>query len=232
MIASAASSPSSARDLHDRFVTLLLPRLVTHASVKFRLHKCRARRDEAIQECLSLAWQWYVRLCRRGKDPIDFPVAFVGYVVRAVKSGRRLCGIERARDVLSPLAQQRQGFAVESLPSSTRTSMHDLYGKPQGQEMHDAFEERLQDNTVTPPPDAAAFRIDWPRFFAALKARDQDLAVFLSLGHSCTAAAAKFGLTPGRVTQLRQQWHRNWLAFESGKDPGDSAVSQERPVAA
>jgi hypothetical protein len=215
MIASAAlsASSSSAVDLHARFM-VLLPRVITHARITFRYLKCRSKKEEAIQECVSVAWKWFARLCERGKDAADFPVAFACLVVKAVKCGRRVCSAEKANDVLSPRAQQRYGFTVESLPPSTRTCVEELYGRPHGQEMLDTFEERLRDNTVTPPPDAAAFRIDWPRFFASLPERDRDLAVFLSMGHSGKAAAAKFKVSQGRVTQLRQKWCREWRAFE------------------
>src|SRR5262249_36114803 len=121
-------------------------------------------------------------------------------------------------DVLSPLAQQRHGFRVELLPSSTRNPHEQLYAEPHGQQMQDAFEERLRDNTVTPPPDAAAFRIDWPVFLRGLTRRDQAMATFLSLGNSGKATAAKFGLTPGRVTQLRQRWCRQWRACQGEAD--------------
>src|SRR5262249_56372109 len=81
---------------------------------------------------------------------------------RAVNSGRRVCGHERAKDVLSPVAQRRHGFAVEALPHATSTSHEHLYASPHGQERLDAFEERLRDNTQTPPDEQAAFRIDFP----------------------------------------------------------------------
>ena len=75
-----------------------------------------------------------------------------------------------------------------------------MAGASQGQQDVDAYEERLRDNTVTPPPDAAAFRIDWSHFLATLSARDRQLAHFLSLGHAGKAAARKFRLSPDRVT--------------------------------
>jgi len=78
----------------------------------------------------------------------------------------------------------------------------------------------------TPPPDAAAFRIDFPRFLGGMSERDRALAMFLSLGHSATRAADKFGLSCGRVTQLRQQWHENWRRFvgeETGEECGQPA---------
>ena len=82
-----------------------------------------------------------------------------------------------------------------------------------GDALYGAVAERLQENAVTPVPDQVQFRLDWPRFFASLSARDRRLAAFLALGHSGRQAAGRFRLSPGRVTQLRQQWRRQWRAF-------------------
>jgi hypothetical protein len=213
MTVTAAPCAASADDRQAQFM-VLLPRIVTHARIQFRHVKCRAHRDEALQECVSLGWKWYVRLWERGKDAMDFPVAFVCLVVKAVKSGRRLCGQEKAKDVLSPLAQRQHRFTVESLPASRRSCFQEGHAKPGDQRMLHIFDERLRDNPSTSPADAAAFRIDWPEFFAALPARDRKLAVFLSLGHSGKAAAAQFGVSAGRVTQLRQKWCRQWRACQ------------------
>lgn len=116
--------------------------------------------------------------------------------------------------MLSPLAQRRRGFQVEPLPASTRTSVAELYSKPNGQRDMDAFEEVLQDDSTTPILDQVAFRIDWPRFFRSLPKRDRRVARFLALGNSGKDAASKFHLSPGRVTQLRQRWCREWRTFQ------------------
>lgn len=79
----------------------------------------------------------------------------------------------------------------------------------------DAYEERLHENRRTPIPEQVAFRIDWPRFLRSLSRRDQRLATFLSLGNSAKQAADKFHLSPGRVTQIRQQWCREWRTMNS-----------------
>src|SRR2546423_435108 len=71
------------------------------------------------------------------------------------------------------------------------------------------------------PPDAAAFRIDWSHFLATLSERDRQLAHFLSLGHRAKVAAKKFKLSPGRVTQLCQQWCKEWLACQGEDDAAD-----------
>ena len=64
---------------------------------------------------VALAWAWHLRLAERGQDAAQFPSAIAKFAARAVRSGRRLAGMDRA-DVLSPLAQQRTGFAVGKLP--------------------------------------------------------------------------------------------------------------------
>jgi hypothetical protein len=199
--------------LQVRFLALV-PRIETHAGICFRGIRCPVTREDRVAECVALAWKWFLGLAERGKDPFAFPMAFAALLARAVRCGRKLCGQERAGDVLSFVAQARHGFRVERLPASTRSPHEDLYADPHGQAQLDSFEERLRDNTITPPPDAAAFRVDWPLFLVGLTRRDQEMALFLSLGHSGKAAAAKFGLSPGRVTQLRQRWCREWRACQ------------------
>ena len=62
-----------------------------------------------------------------------------------------------------------------------------------------------------------AFRLDWPRYFCSLTPRDRQLAEHLSMGHTAKSAASKFGLSPGRVTQLRQRWCSEWRQFEEAE---------------
>ena len=200
---------------------MLLPRLQQHGQIYFRDLKCPGQKQDAIQEMLALAWKWLLRLHERGKDITCFPMVFVYLVARAVQNGRKLCGQASAKDVLNPSAQRRHDFTVEALPSSTCRALDDIYAIVRGQQALDAYEDRLRDNTVTPPPEAAAFRIDFPRFLRELSERDRQMAMFLSLGHSAKKAAHRFGLSPGRVTQLRQQWCQHWRRWQ-GEEDGNS----------
>jgi hypothetical protein len=213
--------------LHDRFLRLL-PRIEGHARIFFRGVRCPARQEDLVQECVALGWRWFLRLTEQGKDVFAFPSAFGALLARAVRCGRRLCGQEKSRDALSFVAQARHGFRVERLPQSTRSPHEHLYADPHGQALHDEFEERLRDNTLTPVPDAAAFRIDWPLFLCGLTARDREMALFLALGNSGKAAAAKFGVSPGRVTQLRQQWCRAWRACQGEADPDRGGAARQQ----
>src|SRR5580692_6089376 len=106
MIASAmpACSPSAPQATQQAFLSIL-PRLKLHAKVYFRDVKNPERREEAICEMLALAWSWFVRLAQRGKDATQFASVLAAYAARAVRAGRRLCGQEKSKDALSPLAQ-------------------------------------------------------------------------------------------------------------------------------
>jgi hypothetical protein len=212
--------------LQAKFLTLL-PKIERCARFYFRHITCFAQRTDRIAETVGVCWKWFVRLAERGRDAAEFVTTLVALAARAVNSGRRVGKQESAVDVLSNVAQHRHGFNVESLPVSTRRSQESINAVVRGQEELDAYEERLQDNTVTPPPDAAAFRIDFPHFLAAMSDRDRALAMFLSLGHSAKMAADKFGVSCGRVTQLRQKWHENWRLVE-GEDPSDECDQSAR----
>jgi hypothetical protein len=72
----------------------------------------------------------------------------------------------------------------------------------------------MRDNTATPVPAQVAFRLDWPAFLRTLGRRDRALADYLALGHGATSAARRFGLSIGRVSQLRGAWCRAWRRFQ------------------
>jgi DNA-directed RNA polymerase specialized sigma24 family protein len=186
--------------LHAPFLALL-PRIERHARIAFRHLGCPQGRDDAVAEAVALAWREYLRLVERGKDPAQFVSTFASYAARAVWRGRRVCGQEAGHEVLSPRAQARHGFAVLGLPAGPST----LEGSP--------LEEALLDNLVTPPPEAAAFRIDFPAWLATWPERDRRLIEALGLGERTSALADQFGLTPGRISQKRREYHGDWERF-------------------
>jgi hypothetical protein len=146
-----------------------------------------------------LCWLWFVRLARRGKDATRFPSLLASFAARAVRSGR-LCGQEPSRDALSPLAQQRHGFTVRSIPDGSS-----LYGN--------AFNEALADNTRTPPDEQAAFRLDFPAWLLTLTERDRRLVADLMLGDRTLHVADRYRLSPARVSQLRREFREDWRRF-------------------
>jgi hypothetical protein len=196
---------------HDDFLALS-PRVERHARVAFR-HLDDEARAEAVAEAVAAAFAAHVRLKARGRDPAAFPSRLATFAVLHVKNGRHVGGHRSARDVLSRQAQQRRGFLVTSLPASASTC-DSRYAEVHGRHERDTLEECWRDDTQTPVPDQVAFRLDFPAFLQTLTERDRQMALALAEGHAAQQVAGRFGLTPGRVTQLRQQWQRAWLVFQ------------------
>jgi hypothetical protein len=194
--------------LQAQFLRLILPRVKTHGRVFFRHLKCRHRKAEAIAEMIALSWKWFIRLVQQGKDPALFPTAIATYAARAVHSGRKLAGMERAKDVLSPLAQARHGFVVGTLPDFATLS-----GNP--------LSDALTDNTQTPPDEQVAFRLDFPAWLRTRTDRDRRVIQDLMVGERTAEVAARHGLTAGRVSQLRRDFLEDWHRFCG--EPRDNA---------
>jgi len=184
--------------LHEGFLALL-PRISHHARVCFRHLKCH-QKDDALAEVIALAWKWYVRLQEQGKHAAEFPSVLAVFAVRRVRAGRRLCGKERSKDVLTPLAQVRHSFTVAPLPSGSRLG-------------DNVFDQALQDNMQTPVPEQVCFRCDFPRWQGTRSDRDRRLIDDLMIGGRTSQVASKHGLSPSRVAQLRREFHEDWERF-------------------
>jgi hypothetical protein len=105
--------------LQRRFLDLL-PRLEAHGRVCFRRLRPRSLREERIAEMIAMCWQWYRRLAEQGKDAALFPTMLVTFAARAVKSGRRLCGKESAKDSLHGAEARFQSGRVRTVRSCRR----------------------------------------------------------------------------------------------------------------
>lgn len=200
--------------LHAGFLSIL-PAVERQARFAFRHWHGSHDREDAVAETVAVAWAWFVRLVQRGKDPTAFPSALAGYASRHVKSGRRLCGTESTKDAMSPTARRRGDFSVERL----RTA-----GSPD----EPCWQEALIDNTQSAVPEQVAFRVDFPNWLATLGDRDRGLAEAMALEHRTLDLAQEFDVSPGRVSQLRRDFHRSWQRFhaELGTvSPGDSVIA-------
>lgn len=193
-------------ELHSRFLAIL-PRIENHARIYFRHLKCPVKKEEAVAEAVALAWKWFVRLVRRGKDVSGFVSTLAAFAAKAVRSGRRVCGMEKGKDVLSPRAQMRHGFTVSKLPDHSTLETNPL-------------NEALQDNRRSPVPDQVAFRLDFPRWLRSYSPRDRHIILAMTMNERTSELAVRFGLTPGRISQLRRSYHGDWERFTA-----DAAVA-------
>jgi hypothetical protein len=209
----AAPTPTpSPSHLNTAFLSIL-PRIELHALVYFRWIRCPQRKADAVAETVAISWNWFVRLVERGKDPLSFPVMLASYAARAVRCGRRLCGQEKGKDALSSLAQQRHGFFVASLLHSVASRYEERYSQVHGQTKQDALEECLRDNTQTPVPDQVCFRIDFPDWLTTLTPRKRQIVRAMSDNERTLDLSQRFGLSPGRISQLRRELRDDWWRF-------------------
>ncbi len=187
------------RVLHRRFLSIL-DKIVRHARVYFRHVKCWHTKEDRIQETVDLAWHWFQRLADRGKDARQFPTVLASYAAKAVKSGRRLCGQLKSKDVLSELAQQRHNFYVGKLPDFSTESTNPLM-------------EALTDNTQTPVDDQVAFRIDFPAWLQTLTPRERRILKAMMHNERTKDLSQQFELSQGRISQMRRQFKEDWNRF-------------------
>jgi hypothetical protein len=212
MIVSDTSLTSSGcASLHASFLAIL-PRIERHGRIYFR-HLSPHRRADAVQEMRALGWKWLLQLHEHGKDPACFLKAFTTYLARAVNSGRRLAGRAKAKDVLNPHAQRRHGFQVEHLPTFLRSSHEHLYSSPLGQELQDALEERLCDNTITPVVDQVMFRLDFIAWLRTLTPRERRIVRAMMRNERTTDLSKKFEVSAGRISQMRRELQVSWCRF-------------------
>lgn len=195
----ANPSIPSLDQLYVTFLTLV-PRIELHAAIYFRHVRCSIKKEDCIAEAVALSWKWFLRLVAQGKDPTQFSSALASFAARAVRSGRRLVGMEKLKDVLSPVAQQQRRFSVSPLPQGSGLSGN-------------VFDEALTDNTVSPVPDQVAFRLDFPAWRLSRCERDRRLIDDLVVGERTLDVAQKHGLSPGRISQLRRDFKEDWQRF-------------------
>jgi hypothetical protein len=205
------SAPANQTEAHSDFLALQ-PIVERHAHVAFR-HMPAVEREEAACEAVAAAFESFVRLKARGKDPVrDFPSSMATYAVLHVHAGRHVGGHASSTDVLNKQAQRKHGFQVESLSGSCRERKHGPLDLGHG----DALGDALRDNTRTPPDEQAAFRIDFAKWLAAWGPKDRQMIHDLVLGERADDVAKKFRVTPGRVSQKRRRFREDWERYCDG----------------
>ena len=92
----------------------VLPAVKEHAAVSFR-HLSPEAKAEATAEAVARACVNYATLVRQRKLARAYTGNIATNAVRAVNGGRHVGGHINSKDVLSPLAQKRRGFAIGSI---------------------------------------------------------------------------------------------------------------------
>ena|ERR1019366_1999019 len=196
----AACDPSTDDRVHDSFLPLqsIVER---HTNIVFR-NLPSVDREEAVAEAVAAAFQSFVSLIRRGKDPHQFPTMLATRAAQHVLNGRRVGSRCRRGDVFARASRRSLDCRLRSLPHRDDP----------------AWADALVDNRRTPVPDQVSFRCDFPCWLQTLTPRDRKIANQMALGHTTKWMAQRFGLTPARIAQLRRELHALWQGFHGERE--------------
>jgi RNA polymerase sigma factor (sigma-70 family) len=186
----------------------MLPKILSYARTAFGHLRAEARED-LVQEVVANACVAFKALWDRGKQAVAFPTVLASYGIRQVRDHRKVGGKLNIKDVLSPYCQKHKGVKVERLDKFD--------------EEENAWQEVVVEDKTAGPADIARTRIDFSDWLGSLKRRDRRVAEFLASGETTTAAAKKFKVSAGRVSQLRRELAENWRHFV-GDEPSAGAV--------
>ncbi len=200
----SAPAPAPRRRWHRQFLALL-PQIVTHAKIAFRNLRPEAR-AEAVQEAVCYAWQQFVRLVQLRKSEIAYATPLAMYGCRRARDGRKVGGRQNVLDVSSEYAQRVKGIVMERLDQRSPDDAQ-------------AWQEILVEDKHAGPDEIVRTKLDMADWLDSLKRRDRRVAQFLANGESTRAAARKFKVSDGRISQLRRELAANYRAFV-GDDPG------------
>ena len=184
---------------HDDYSHRVLPVVQQHAGYTFRMLDPESR-EEAIAHAVAASWAGYGRLMEEGRHTSTPASMIAFYAVRQVKARRPVGSSANSQDVASPSAQWRHGFRVLPLEALT----DDCHGCDDGFGYH---------KRVT-PADLVASRLDFRSWLAQLGRHRRQVAEYLANGYSTNEAAERFGVTAGRISQMRREFRENWQRFE------------------
>jgi hypothetical protein len=189
---------ASAEQERDAKFVALVPRIQRLATHFLRRLSAEAR-DEALQEIVATAFVSYVSLVERGKADQAFAGTLARYGAYQYFSGRRVGSRMNCRDVLSTYGRQRSGISVERL---------DRFDKRSGD-----WQELVVEDRRSTPADVAATRVDFAEWLKSLPERTREIAVTLAAGETTGCVAGMFGISAGRISQIRAELYGAWLAF-------------------
>ena len=203
----ATSSVLDLQDMQARFMAMV-PQIQRRAQRAFRA--CTAElREEIVAEVVADCFIWYRRLVELGRINDAHANALAHYSIKRIASGVQV-GCRRNRfDTASRYARLKTGMRREPL----------YWRDSDTGEWH----EMLLEAPGASPADLAAARIDIRHWFSTLSIRNRAIAVALAAGERTHRVAEQFGLSSGRIAQMRREFAKSWLALHglgpNGREP-------------
>ena len=177
----------------------MLPAIRRSAQISFR--KVRPElRGELIEEVVANCYVAYARLIERGQAD-------------------RVChppwpALRLPRSAPGAVLGTACGSATRYHPTPSTSKQFFVEPLDQFDEEEDCWQQILIEDKRATPAEVAACRIDFAEWLRRLTARLRKIALALASGETTKGAAEKFGLSPARISQLREWLKKSWEAFQ------------------
>jgi hypothetical protein len=205
----SASQATSIEPDRDAKFLAMLPRIRRQAGYYLR-RLPTDERVEAIQEIVASAFVSYVRLIERGKAELAFAGPLGRYAACQYLRGRRVGSRMNGDDVTSHYCRQKKGLSLEQL---------DHFDDPTNE-----WEQLIVEDKHSTPAEVASMRIDFRAWLESLPERTRHVAETLATGEGTSHVARMFGCSASRISQLRRELYRGWLAFTGDVVPTTSSA--------
>jgi hypothetical protein len=139
-------------------------------------------------------------MIRKGRDPLVAPHWLARLAFEAFAGGRRVCGDERAYDVLSDRVRFSGRVRCRSLSAPAVEG-----GSAVGEYLHAAAKSRI--------PRLVAMRLDYGAFQRLLEPQHRALLDYYAAGHSTLEVAARLGASKETVNKTRAALRTAWDKF-------------------
>lgn len=199
MIAPKAQDLSHDKRAAEEYFLSMLPRIRKQAHLAFRYIACEDR-EEFTAEVVARAYCGFVRLVERGMSEVAYPTPLAQYAIRQVRCGRRVGTKLNKRDVSTRYCQKANGILLERLDQLDPTDGE--------------WKEVLVEDNRSTPAEIAGCKIDFGDWQRRLSSPLRRIAKTLATGECTSSAAARHGVSPGRISQIRRELKQSWELFQ------------------
>jgi hypothetical protein len=182
----------------------MVPVIALHARIVFRGARPEAE-EELVAECVANAFVAYCRLRELGKHSLIYAGVLARFAARQVKDHRKVGGRLNVRDVSSTYCQARKNIVLERLDQLDCET--------------NEWQEVLVQDRRCGPFELVRTKLDFSAWLRSLPLKKRRVAKFLARNETTTAAAEKFGMSPGRVSQIRSELLASYRSFVGDVDP-------------
>ena len=185
----------------DQFLQMI-PAIKRQARLAFRDLDPEGK-EEAIADVVANAFVAFYRLAQLGKTDIAYPTPLAMYGVKQYREGRRTGTKSNCKDISSSYCQKKKRFGVGRLDRFDKQDQHWI--------------EILLEDKRSGPAEIVQAKLDIGDWMVSLSRRRRKIAVTLATGESTKAAARKFRVSAGRISQVRKELKKAWEAFVGEK---------------